>query len=119
MDIGDRIASLETSVDFILESLGKTFVKDLLDLFSSDALLGQVFLTVGQSKTETTVTEELQAQGVKTSLATTHRRIKLLAEKRLIVEVPGGKGKRFIRNPKLERVFRLGKKVEALLNKGG
>lgn len=119
MDIGERIASLETSVDFILESMGKTLVKDMLDLFSSDTLLGHVFLAVDQSKDETTVTEDLQSKGIKTSLPTTHRRLKLLAEKRLIVQVPGGRGKRFVRHPKLEQVFRLSKRVEALLNKSG
>lgn len=114
--VEERLASIEQTVDLILETLGGSLSKDLLAFLQTDRVLGLVYLLVEATRTETDIRASLQHMGVHVSLATICRKARRLTEKRLIHPVKGkGKGKHFAKDPKIEHIFRLSPKLEALL----
>lgn len=114
--VEERLASIEESVDLILETLGGSLSKDLLAFLQSDRVLGLVYLLVEPTRTETDIRASLQHIGVHVSLATVCRKLRRLTEKRLIHPVKGkGRGKHFAKHLKIEHIFRLSPRLEALL----
>lgn len=114
--VEERLASIEQTVDLILETLGGSLSKDLLAFLQSERVLGLVYLLVEPTRTETEIRASLQHIGVHVSPATVCRKLRRLTEKRLIHPVKGkGKGKHFAKDLKIEHIFRLSPKLEALL----
>ncbi len=108
-----RIESIETTQHLLLRGQSKGLISDLLEVFSKDPNLRDVYLALDVPRNQTQIMEHLGSSGISISQPTVSRKLTLLGEEGLIQrEGADAGGLRWERKPVVENVLRLSKHLK-------
>ncbi len=118
--IHSRLGTIEGKVTLVARADRERIVEVLKEVIQRKPIVGQIYLLVDGTKTQTEIHEALSTLGITTSPMTVSRRMdEMLTEYGIADLVRGGKVKVIRRNREMEDVLNLSKRVREWLEEMG
>lgn len=112
-EIRFRLEAIEATQLALVRNIAPDLIVKILELFESTNGLKEVYLLVDGKRTQSSILDQLKADGVKTSQPTLSRRIQDLRDNGLIDLVPTStSGDVYEKNRVIERVTQLSRRLQ-------